>query len=269
MIDLAFELGYPQVLTLDSKVIRMDRDQAAALEAQVRGFEEKFGRTPGPDDPLFFDPDADEPRPVSLTGLETETVAMLEAAGICPAWIYAYQHTGGLLPRPDGSFASARDQAEWDEVISRYGVKVEYLIGTMIELPRAALTADEIAKEAEFFSFGTNDLTQTVFGFSRDDINKFLPSSLQEGILKQDPFAALDREVDALQGMQLRVARVVDFHDLLRLDDAVGFIQRDGRCRLLPEYHCAAPGPNPLCGNRQAGSRPRDHAAAQPTCCTC
>ncbi len=120
LVSLAFELGYPQVLTRDSKVIRMDRDQAAALEAQVRRFEEKFGRRPGPDHPLFFDPDADEPQPVSLTGLETETVGMLEAAGICPAWIYAYQNTGGLLPRPDGSFASARDQAEWDEVISRY-----------------------------------------------------------------------------------------------------------------------------------------------------
>ena len=57
---------------------------------------------------------------MSLPGLETATVGMLEAAGICPAWIYAYQHTGGLLPRPDGSFASGRDQAEWDEVISRY-----------------------------------------------------------------------------------------------------------------------------------------------------
>jgi len=120
LVSLAFELGYPQVLTLDSKVVRVDRDQAAALEAQVRRFEEKFGRPPGPDDPLFFDPDADEPQPVSLTGLEAETVGMLEAAGICPAWIYAYQHTGGLLPRPDGSFASARDEAEWDEVISRY-----------------------------------------------------------------------------------------------------------------------------------------------------
>ena len=72
--------------------------------------------------------------------------------------------------------------------------KVEYLVGTMIELPRAALVADEIAKEAEFFSFGTNDLTQTTFGFSRDDINKFLPTYLEEGILKQDPFAVLDRE---------------------------------------------------------------------------
>jgi len=120
LISLAFELGYPQVLTRDSKVIRVDRDQAAALEAQVRRFQDKFGRPPGPDDPLFFDPDVGEPQPVSLTGLETETVAILEAAGICPAWIYAYQHTGGLLPRPDGSFASVRDQAEWDEVISRY-----------------------------------------------------------------------------------------------------------------------------------------------------
>ena len=64
----------------------------------------------------------------------------------------------------------------------------------MIELPRAALVADEIAKEAEFFSFGTNDLTQTTFGFSRDDINKVLPTYIAEGILKQDPFAVLDRE---------------------------------------------------------------------------
>jgi PEP-utilising enzyme, PEP-binding domain len=68
------------------------------------------------------------------------------------------------------------------------------MVGTMIELPRAALVADEIAKEAEFFSFGTNDLTQTTFGFSRDDVNKVLPTYLAEGIVKQDPFAALDRE---------------------------------------------------------------------------
>jgi pyruvate,orthophosphate dikinase len=81
-----------------------------------------------------------------------------------------------------------------DEVFAEKETKVEYLVGTMIELPRAALVADEIAKEAEFFSFGTNDLTQTTFGFSRDDINKFLPTYLAEGILKQDPFAVLDRE---------------------------------------------------------------------------
>jgi pyruvate, orthophosphate dikinase len=81
-----------------------------------------------------------------------------------------------------------------DEVFKEKGAKVEYMVGTMIELPRAALVADEIAKEAEFFSFGTNDLTQTTFGFSRDDVNKVLPTYLAEGILKQDPFAALDQE---------------------------------------------------------------------------
>jgi len=81
-----------------------------------------------------------------------------------------------------------------DEVFKEKGIKVDYLVGTMIELPRAALVADEIAREAEFFSFGTNDLTQTTFGFSRDDVNKVLPTYLAEGILKQDPFAALDQE---------------------------------------------------------------------------
>jgi pyruvate,orthophosphate dikinase len=80
------------------------------------------------------------------------------------------------------------------DVFKEKGSKVEYLVGTMIELPRAALVADEIAKEAEFFSYGTNDLTQTTFGFSRDDVNKILPTYLAEGILKQDPFAALDQE---------------------------------------------------------------------------
>ena len=67
------------------------------------------------------------------------------------------------------------------------------MVGTMIELPRAALTADQIAEEAEFFSFGTNDLTQTTFGISRDDINNFLPAYLKLGIFKQDPFATLDQ----------------------------------------------------------------------------
>jgi len=80
-----------------------------------------------------------------------------------------------------------------EEVIARYGVKVDYLIGTMIELPRAALTADEIATEAEFFSFGTNDLTQTTFGLSRDDAGKFLPFYVETGLLEEDPFVSLDQ----------------------------------------------------------------------------
>lgn len=80
-----------------------------------------------------------------------------------------------------------------DDVIARYGVEVEYLIGTMIELPRAALTANEIATEAEFFSFGTNDLTQTCFGLSRDDSGKFLPYYVEQEILANDPFVAIDQ----------------------------------------------------------------------------
>jgi pyruvate, orthophosphate dikinase len=80
-----------------------------------------------------------------------------------------------------------------EEVFKEKEQRVEYLVGTMIELPRAALVADEIATEAEFFSFGTNDLTQTTFGFSRDDINQFLPAYIGQGILKQDPFAQLDQ----------------------------------------------------------------------------
>jgi len=82
-----------------------------------------------------------------------------------------------------------------EEIIREAGVELKYLFGTMIEIPRAALTADEIAEIAEFFSFGTNDLTQTVFGFSRDDAEgKFLHVYVQKGILKEDPFQVLDRE---------------------------------------------------------------------------
>ncbi|MDY7031154.1 MAG: putative PEP-binding protein, partial [Thermodesulfobacteriota bacterium] len=78
------------------------------------------------------------------------------------------------------------------EVMDAQGTKIDYLVGTMIELPRAAVTADEIAHEAEFFSFGTNDLTQTTFGLSRDDAGKFLSDYIEEGILDNDPFQQLD-----------------------------------------------------------------------------
>jgi pyruvate,orthophosphate dikinase len=80
-----------------------------------------------------------------------------------------------------------------EEVFAAKETRVEYFVGTMIELPRACVVADEIAAEAEFFSFGTNDLTQTAYGFSRDDIYKFLPAYLAQGILKVDPFATLDQ----------------------------------------------------------------------------
>ena len=80
-----------------------------------------------------------------------------------------------------------------DQVFSERNDKIEYMVGTMIEVPRAAVTANQIAEVAEFFSFGTNDLTQMTLGFSRDDIGKFLPVYLEKGILKNDPFQILDR----------------------------------------------------------------------------
>jgi pyruvate,orthophosphate dikinase len=79
-----------------------------------------------------------------------------------------------------------------EAVMKEQGVRVEYMYGTMIEVPRAAVTADEIAETAEFFSFGTNDLTQMTFGYSRDDVNSFLPDYLKKEILERDPFQTLD-----------------------------------------------------------------------------
>jgi pyruvate,orthophosphate dikinase len=81
-----------------------------------------------------------------------------------------------------------------DAVLVEMGVPVKYTVGTMIEVPRAALIADKIAQDAEFFSFGTNDLTQMTFGYSRDDVAKFLPEYLQKGLLPHDPFSVLDQE---------------------------------------------------------------------------
>ena len=81
-----------------------------------------------------------------------------------------------------------------EQVFAKTGTKVDYMVGTMIEVPRGALTADQVAKEAEFFSFGTNDLTQTTFGFSRDDSGGFIQEYQKKDIFEQDPFAVLDRE---------------------------------------------------------------------------
>lgn len=110
----------------------------------------------------------------------------------------------GLNPKPEimvpliGTVKEFQMQEEIirrvaEQVIAEKGVKVDYMVGTMIEIPRAALTADEVAKYAEFFSFGTNDLTQMTFGYSRDDAGKFLPIYINKGILKTDPFQALDQ----------------------------------------------------------------------------
>ena len=94
------------------------------------------------------------------------------------------------------------------EVMDQAGVQIDYKVGTMIEIPRAALLADEVAKEAEFFSFGTNDLTQMTFGFSRDDASKYLNDYYQKGILDQDPFATLDQNgVGKLVDMAAKLGR--------------------------------------------------------------
>ena len=90
-------------------------------------------------------------------------------------------------------FLNDRIREVADSVIEKKGVKLNYMVGTMIEIPRAALTADEIAEIAEFFSFGTNDLTQMGFGYSRDDVGSFLPGYLSKAILPEDPFQRLDQ----------------------------------------------------------------------------
>jgi pyruvate,orthophosphate dikinase len=143
---------------------------------------------------------------------EMQVHAIIEAA-------VAVKNKGGD-PHPEimiplvGSIEEMRNQATIvrrvaEEVFKEKGAKVDYKVGTMIELPRAALTADQIAEEAEFFSFGTNDLTQTTFGISRDDINQFLPAYMKAGIFKQDPFATLDQ---AGVGQLLKIATTKGRH---------------------------------------------------------
>ena len=98
-----------------------------------------------------------------------------------------------------------------EDIEKQYSLTLKYLVGTMIELPRACLTADEIAQHAEFFSFGTNDLTQTTYGFSRDDIGSFLPDYLDKNILSEDPFQSLDvNGVGKLVSMAVKLGRDIN-----------------------------------------------------------
>ncbi len=97
-----------------------------------------------------------------------------------------------------------------DEIIKKHDVELNYRIGTMIEVPRACIVADKVAENAEFFSFGTNDLTQMTFGFSRDDVGKFVPEYIRKGILEKDPFQVLDQEgVGNLVSMAVEKGRKV------------------------------------------------------------
>jgi len=123
-----------------------------------------------------------------------------------------------------------------EQIIKEKGAKIKYLIGTMIELPRAAITADQIAKYADFYSFGTNDLTQTTFGFSRDDAQKFLPYYMEKKILDRDPFVVLDRDgVGALIQMAREKSKKINPELKMGIcgehggdPDSIAFVQKAG-----------------------------------------
>jgi len=135
-------------------------------------------------------------------GIAFPEITEMQARAILEAAVNVKNHGGEphleiMIPLI-GSIEEMRHQSAIvkriaEQVFKEKHATVDYMVGTMIELPRAALTADQIAEEAEFFSFGTNDLTQTTYGISRDDINHFLPAYLKAGIFKQDPFATLDQ----------------------------------------------------------------------------
>jgi len=130
-------------------------------------------------------------------------IALMQTRAIFEAAVAVAKTGGTVLPEvmvplvvDERELARMRDaiEKEADAVLSESGVQVPYMIGTMVETPRAALMAGEIATEADFFSFGTNDLTQTTFGLSRDDAGSFLPDYIDAGLLPDDPFQVLDRE---------------------------------------------------------------------------
>ena len=130
-------------------------------------------------------------------------IAEMQAHAIIEAAINVKKETGlNIVPEimiplvcelKELKFVKAIVKTTADKLIANCGITLDYMIGTMIEIPRAALTADEIATEAEFFSFGTNDLTQMTFGFSRDDAGKFLPAYYSQSIFESDPFEKVDQ----------------------------------------------------------------------------
>src|SRR5947199_9703244 len=152
-------------------------------------------------------------------GITYPEITEMQARAIFEAAVRAKRR--GLDVRPEIMVPLVSTLAEFEnqrailedvarQVLGGMGEDVAYSIGTMIELPRAALTADEIATAAEFFSFGTNDLTQTTFGLSRDDAGRFLPNYVDRGILDDDPFQVLDQEgVGKLIGFAVEAGRAV------------------------------------------------------------
>jgi pyruvate,orthophosphate dikinase len=136
-------------------------------------------------------------------GITFPEITAMQVRAIIEAACEIVRDGGTVLPEIMiplvGSRAELADQRQIvddtaAETMKETGINIDYLIGTMIEVPRAALTANEVAEVAQFFSFGTNDLTQMTFGFSRDDVARFLPEYIERGILKEDPFVSLDRD---------------------------------------------------------------------------
>ncbi|RLE68119.1 MAG: pyruvate, phosphate dikinase, partial [Thermoprotei archaeon] len=134
-------------------------------------------------------------------GITYPEITEMQAKAIFEAACQVYKEGKKVIPEIMvplvGDVNEFRNQKEIivrvaEEVMEKEGIKIEYMVGTMIEIPRACLVADEIAKEADFYSFGTNDLTQMGFGFSRDDVGKFVPYYIEKGILPRDPFSSLD-----------------------------------------------------------------------------
>lgn len=136
-------------------------------------------------------------------GITYPEITEMQARAIFEATVEQIKEGVGAIPEVMiplvGSITEFKNQEDIvrkvaDDVMKEKNIKFNYLIGTMVEIPRACVTADEIATEAEFFSFGTNDLTQTAFGFSRDDIGSFLPTYLEKRLLPSDPFQTIDQK---------------------------------------------------------------------------
>ena len=192
---------------------------------------------------------------------EVQTRAIMEAAcQLAAAGVVVLPELMVPLVGLRQELAAVRERivAEAEAVIAETGTAVEYTVGTMIELPRACVTAAAVADQADFFSFGTNDLTQTTFGLSRDDAGRFLPSYLEQQVLERDPFVELDREgVGALvrigiEGGAARGARSED-RDLwgARRQSRIGGVlsrERDGLRLLL-----AVPGADRAAGGGAGG----------------
>ena len=157
---------------------------------------------------------------------EMQTRAIMEAA--CMLAKEGVKVTPEIMIPLVGLVKELRDQKlvvdrVAEEVMKEKGVRVKYLVGTMIEVPRGAVTADQVAEEAQFFSFGTNDLTQLTFGFSRDDIGKFLRVYTDKKILDKDPFATFD-----VDGVGPVVQRAVELGRRARPDIKLGVCGEHG-----------------------------------------